>query len=114
MADDAWNRLYAFVEKESGFVPGTKPISRDSALIDDLHLDGDEATDFMESFFKKFDVNPGDYNPHRYFYEEGLNLFAFIPLIFSKKARTKSEREPLILGTLEKAIATGKFDSSVK
>lgn len=114
MSDDAWSKLHAFTEKEGGPGPGKTVISRSDSLFDDLHLEGDDANEFMEKFFATFPVERGDYDFYRYFSEEGFNVFEVLPLLFSKKARAKAKKEPLILSTLEHAIQSGKFDSSVK
>lgn len=41
----------------------------------DLGIDGDDANDLMVEFFERFSIDLNDYDPYRYFLEEGYSFF---------------------------------------
>lgn len=43
----------------------------------DMGVDGDDANDLMVEFFERFSIDLNDYDPYRYFLEEGFNFFSF-------------------------------------
>lgn len=56
-------------------------------VSEDLGLDGDDASDFMEEFFEQFGAALGDYDHYRYFKPEGTDIFVFLR---SKDRRAKT------------------------
>lgn len=110
MTAPTWIELETFIRKEAG-IRASRPVNRSDRLEDDLDLTGDDADDFMGKFFERFPVKYGDYEFHRYFSEEGFNLFSILLLSFSKKQRKKYEKEALTVGMLEHAIHLGVWDS---
>lgn len=110
MTAPTWIELETFIRKEAG-IRASRPVNRSDRLEDDLDLTGDDAGDFMGKFFERFPVKYGDYEFHRYFSEEGFNLFSILLLSFSKKQRKKYEKEALTVGMLEHAIHLGVWDS---
>jgi hypothetical protein len=107
---NTWIKLELFVRKEAGLSP-KKIVRPTDSLKNDLDLTGDDANDFMAKFFDQFKVEPGDYTFRQYFCEEGFNIIGIVPLLFSKKARKKYDKEPLTLAMLERAIDLGTWDS---
>lgn len=76
---------------------------RETELIKDLEITGVDADEFMNSFFKTFGVQIGDFDFCEYFEGEGfLSFFAF------KNKKTK----PITLEMLEKAARKGVWKSS--
>ncbi|WP_233866841.1 DUF1493 family protein [Paraburkholderia adhaesiva] len=105
------DELIEFIRKRTLY-PVKYPITTETSVEDDLGVTGDDSIIFMEAFFKKFDVEPADFNCIQYFEGEGVfNPFsAFARLIF-RKANTEYTRMPLTVGILQRAIELGKWDS---
>ncbi len=83
-----------------------KPVlSRQTDLVKDLGLRGDDAFEFMERYATKFAINKGDYEWSNYFEPERLWL---IPSF-----RKKSAKKPITLGMLELAARMSKWDSKI-
>jgi hypothetical protein len=105
----AWERLEAWVRQEHGTNP-KKPITRDTQLDEDLHVNGDDAVDFMEHFFEEFSIDFGDYNFDHYFVPEGFSPLEIFLLLISKKKRASYDRPPITLGMLYQAALDGRWD----
>lgn len=106
--------LEAFIRKEIG-LSSKKPINPSSTLEDDLGVTGDDADDFMGAFSKHFNVEPGNFDFHRYFEMEGFSVWPFS--IFTNWLHKRwgikkyDQREPLTVGMLQRAIELGIWDS---
>lgn len=110
MVDASWDAIEAFVRTEVGLGP-SKPLTRDTRLWEDLGLTGDDANDFMGSFFERFQIDPGDFDFHRYFLMEGEGgLYSLFQRWVLKKSQTR-QREPITLGMLYRAALDGKWSS---
>ncbi|MBP1317658.1 DUF1493 family protein [Herbaspirillum sp. 1130] len=105
----AWERLEAWVRQEHGTNP-KKPITRDTQLDEDLHVNGDDAVDFMEHFFEEFSIDFGDYNFDHYFVPEGFSPLEIFLLLIWKKKRASYDRPPITLGMLYQAALDGRWD----
>lgn len=99
-----FTKLTTFIEKERWKY--NVPFNRDTRLVQDLRIDGDDAYEFMEKFVSEFDVDYSEFDYSMYFSKEGFDLFGILESIFKKKGETK---KALTLGDLEKAIASGKL-----
>jgi hypothetical protein len=115
-----WEKLESFARKEVVPFKKTK-LDRYTLLENDLDITGDDSDEFMEEFFKSFNVDPGDFDLGRYFEGEGVSIFAiFYPLILVGLLLYRlcggklkgSDKIPLTLGMLEKAIELGKWDTA--
>lgn len=104
-----WEHVEAWIRQKHGTSP-RKKLVRTTTLTGDMHLTGDEATDFMEQFFARFSIEYGDYNADRYFLGEGFNLVEVIHMALSKKKRAKYERTPLTLRMLYQAALEGRWN----
>nr|WP_284428169.1 DUF1493 family protein [Acidovorax sp. SUPP2522] len=85
-----------------------------SAIEDDLHITGDDAVDFMEKFFDKFDVDYQEFEFQRYFNGEGFNPLKLLLLpfpSFRRKFQNEVEKVPLTLGMLAKGVELRKWDT---
>jgi hypothetical protein len=106
--------LEAFVRDEIGLSP-KKPLQASDTLEDDLGVTGDDADEFMGAFAKRFNVEPGDFDFHRYFEMEGLTIwpFSILTMWLHRRwgIRQYDQREPLTLAMLQRAIALGVWDS---
>ncbi len=106
--------LEAFVRGEIGW-SRKKPLKASDALEGDLGVTGDDADDFMDAFSKRFHVEPGDFDFHRYFEMEGLPIWPFSILTNWLHRRwgipQYDKREPLTLAMLQRAIALGVWDT---
>lgn len=112
MADVSWDAIEAFVRAEVGLGP-SKPLTRDTRLWEDLGLTGDDANDFMGCFFERFQIDPGDFDFHRYFLMEGEGgLYSLFQRLVLRKPYSL-QREPVTLGMLHRATVGGKWNSSV-
>lgn len=81
-----------------------KPLlTRQTELVNDLGLTGDDAFEFMEKYATKFDIDKGDYEWSNYFDPEGLWLLPSF--------RKKQVKKPITLGMLELAARMGTWDS---
>ena len=66
MSEEIWNRLVEFTENE--ITPKTDAVlSRETRLVEDLGLIGDDADEFMGDFSKEFAVEGGDFEFSDYF-----------------------------------------------
>ena len=106
--------LEAFIRKEIGLSP-KKSINLSDTLEDDLGVTGDDADDFMGAFSKRFNVEKGDFDFHRYFEMEGFSVWPFS--IFTNWLHRRwgikkyDQRESLTVAMLQYAIELGIWDS---
>lgn len=106
--------LEAFIRKEVGLSP-KESLNPTDTLEDDLGVTGDDADNFMGAFSKRFNVEPGDFDFHRYFEMEGLSVWPFS--IFTNWLHRQwgikkyDQREPLTLAMLQRAIELGVWDT---
>ncbi|WP_144157634.1 DUF1493 family protein [Paraburkholderia sp. BCC1885] len=111
MENVSWEAIEAFVRAEVGLSP-SKLLTRDTRLWEDLGQTGDEANDFIERFFERFQIDPGDFDFHRYFLMEGEGgLYSLFQRWVLRKSQTR-QREPITLGMLHRAALDGKWGSS--
>ena len=71
----------------------------------DLGVDGDDANELMVEFFERFAVELNDYDPYRYFVEEGFNIFFF------RRAKDRRGNIPLRVGMLYLASRDERWDT---
>ncbi len=71
----------------------------------DMGVDGDDANDLMVEFFERFSIDLNDYDPYRYFLEEGFNLFSF------RRAKDRRGNIPLRVGMLYSALKARRWDT---
>ncbi len=85
-----------------------KRLSEATKLEVDLGLTGDDAIEFMESFFKKFNVDGSKFKPSEYFHYEGFDSIgsSVFPVFGKKKHLPKYD---ITVGDLIKAIELGKW-----
>lgn len=103
-----------FARKESGIFP-SKTINQLTTIEDDLQITGDDAVDFMEKFFEKFEVDYATFDFHRYFNGEGLNPFKMLLLPFPgfrAKLRKEAMKVPLTLEMLARAVELKRWDAA--
>lgn len=80
-------------------------LTRDTVLEDDLKITGDDANDFMKSFFNEFDIEIRNFESGTFFGDDGFSLIN-LSWLFSRKKK-RSQPTPLTLGHLEKVIELG-------
>ncbi|MES2502609.1 MAG: DUF1493 family protein [Pseudomonadota bacterium] len=80
-------------------------LTRQTALVNDLGLIGDDAFEFMEEYATKFKINKGDYEWQNYFEPEALWLLPSFGKTQVKK--------PITLGMLELAAKMGTWNSKL-
>ncbi|MBI6782460.1 DUF1493 family protein [Pseudomonas syringae] len=71
----------------------------------DMGVDGDDANDLMVEFFERFSIDLNDYDPYRYFLEEGFNFFSF------RRAKDRRGNIPLRVGMLYSALKAKRWDT---
>jgi hypothetical protein len=123
--DSQWDALVAFTREEIG-LPwfGKEPaLTRSTRVLDDLGIDGDDAFEFMENFFDRFEVaNAEDFPMPRYFYDEGnaiavllavpILVIMLVRFVFRLPPVKPNPDEPaLTLGMLHEAIRVGRWDT---
>lgn len=99
-----FNSIITFVENERwkySFL-----LNRNTRIVQDLKIDGDDAVEFMEKFVSTFNIDYSEFQFGNYFSPEGLNLFSVIISFFKKKQIIK---KTLTLGDLERAVIIGKI-----
>jgi Protein of unknown function (DUF1493) len=96
---NTWNELLQFVRQFTS-LPESFVLTRQTNLVNDLGLDGDDADEFMAAYTKHFNVEAGDFQYSDYFGPEGFDL---IGDLIGKKPPLK----PLTLGMLETAANMG-------
>ncbi|QVK32106.1 DUF1493 family protein [Pseudomonas syringae] len=70
-----------------------------------MGVDGDDANDLMVEFFERFSIDLNDYDPYRYFLEEGFNFFSF------RRAKDRRGNIPLRVGMLYSALKARRWDT---
>jgi hypothetical protein len=106
--------LEAFIRREIGLSP-KKPLSSSDTLEDDLGVTGDDADNFMSAFSERFNVEPGDFDFHRYFEMEGISVwpFSFLTNWLHRRWGIKKydRREPVTVAMLQRAIHLGVWNT---
>lgn len=100
----------AFARKESGVLPG-RNLHSETTIEDDLSITGDDAVEFMETFFAEFGVDSSGFDFGRYFHNEGFNplqLF-WMPL---RRYRDRQRKVPITLGMLAKSVELKRWDAA--
>lgn len=106
MSKEIWNHLVEFTENE--IAPMTNAVlSRETRLVEDLGLIGDDADEFMGNFSKEFAVEGGDFEFDDYFPPEGFDLIGMVGGLFSRDGGAKT----ITLGMLEHAAELGVWDT---
>jgi len=103
---DIWENIVKLAEDVCSvefWIFKKKKMTRQTDLVDDLDLVGDDAFEFMEKYALDLDVERGDYDALLYFETEGLWLLPS----FTKQR----EKKPLTLGMLELAAKMGYWDT---
>lgn len=110
MEQDIFSDLISFVHTSRWKY--RKELTRETQLERDLSLTGDDAVEFMESFFSKFNIEFSNFEFSKYFDDEGLliNINWFKQLIWGTPLPKRSKHK-LTLGDLEKAIIDKKWNN---
>lgn len=103
--DKIYEDLLNFVKAEIGPIWWKKiSLNRETRLLEDLRINGDDAVDFFLKFEKKFKLNLNDLDLSLYFDSEGFDLIGISKLIRWTNLEKKTQRFPLTIGDLEKLI----------
>lgn len=106
--DTLWNEILALVEElpTAGLsrLVGAKPLTRETDLVADLGMIGDDAFEFMEKYAARLHVERGDYDASAYFEPEGLWI---LPRFGKRKSKKR-----ITLGMLELAARDGEWNSA--
>ncbi|WP_241016529.1 DUF1493 family protein [Paraburkholderia sp. Ac-20336] len=106
------DNLLQFVEKQAGLWR-KHTLTLSTKIERDLGVTGIDADEFMEAFFREFDVASGDYDGGRYFGPEGLEvgLSCIGRWLDRRRGVKRFPKEELTLGMLQHAIDLGVWDS---
>ncbi|WP_244108505.1 DUF1493 family protein [Burkholderia anthina] len=105
-----WEEIEVFVRSEAG-LGKSMPLSAATRLWEDLGQTGDEASDFIEHFFERFSIDPGDFDFHRYFLMEGeAGLYSLFRRWVLRKPHDL-KRESITLAMLYRAAVERKWDA---
>lgn len=113
MAINFMAEIEDFIRKEAGIFP-SKKINPSTTIEDDLGITGDDAVDFMEKFFDRFNVDYQGFDFQRYFNGEGFSplKLLLLPLpSFRRKFQKEVAKVPLTLGMLAKAVELKRWDA---
>jgi len=105
-SDDIWLSILQFLFRKRGAYK--IEFSRETELLSDLGIDGDDAVEFLEDFSKEFSVDVSHLEFDKYFNQESLDSVNLISSIFSKKKRKMFL--PITLGMLEECSKKGQWD----
>jgi hypothetical protein len=109
MKDELFEQIKHFVIKFSCI--RNVDIDRNTSLEKGIGLTGDDATEFILAFAKKFNVDVSNFMSADYFDAEGDKILPTISrLLINKKEPLKKQ---LILGDLEQAVIAGKLDDTI-
>lgn len=78
-----------------------KEISLDTSINLDLRIEGDDATDFIGKFAKKFSVDISAFDFDRYFITEGFNPMGYLNSLFKKKGKKEALTIKLLIDAIE-------------
>ena len=102
-----WDRILELVENLPTVGPRqlgkSREFNRQTDLVHDLGLVGDDAFEFMERYAAALNVKTGDFDLSDYFDSEGLCLLP--------KLRKCPPKKSITLGMLEAAAIAGEWDS---
>ena len=88
--------LYRYTDKRN--------IPPESAINADLHIQGDDAVDFLSEFATIFEVDITLFPFEKYFYNEGELSYLWLLRIFKR-----SSKKPLLISHLLQAIQSKKL-----
>lgn len=117
MEDEILNEIRTFVYDGGWgytlpfpFLFKKKEINRDTKLVVDLKITGDDADDFFIAFAEKFNVDISGFKIGDYFGNEEDFVSSLIKDLFRNKEKG---RKSLNIGQLEKAVIVGRLDEDV-
>ncbi|WP_321796753.1 DUF1493 family protein [Caballeronia sp. J97] len=124
MDDALWTAIVGFTREEIGrpWLGKEPSLTPSTHVFEDLRIDGDDAIEFVDRFFEKFNVK-GDFPYARYFGGEGTAgpALLFIPfLVFApfralfrleRASNANPEYRSLTLGMLYEAARIGHWDA---
>lgn len=111
MEDSLKLQLLEFTAMATG-VPISK-LSINSRLFEDLGLEGDDALEFMDSYFEKFKVDSADFQFGDYFGPEGFDLIGLlINLIFDFLRGNSQSLKPLRISDLINSAQQGMWEKT--
>ncbi len=103
--DDVSRQLVLFVAEWLG-IPSDQ-IRPETRLLHDLHVDGDDASELLDEFFRRFEVHPGRFEFSRFFNGEA-GIEQMLALVTRDRSRL-DEREALRVGDLIRVATERKF-----
>ncbi|MBX3238279.1 MAG: DUF1493 family protein [Chitinophagaceae bacterium] len=109
MSDEIFDRILLFIERERWKYK--KKLSRETTLERDLGITGDDADDFMDAFFKEFNVDISSFDISNYFSGEGFDPIGISRVILKLQGKKppKKNLKDITLADLERAILAGKW-----
>jgi len=117
MEDEILNEIRTFVYDGGWgytlpfpFLFKKKEINRDTKLVVDLKITGDDADDFFIAFAEKFNVDISGFKIGDYFGNEEEFVSSLIKDLFRNKEKGIKS---LNIGQLEKAVIAGRLDEDV-
>jgi len=89
-----------------------KQLTRESEIEKDLKIAGDDAVEFIDDIFIKFNVRCILFDYNKYFDPEGFGLINFPKIInfITKKQKQATVKQRLTLGDIERAIISGMWE----
>jgi acyl carrier protein len=110
MSDSNFDKLKEFIVEQVGV--HEDEVTPDSRLYDDLGVYGDDATELLIEYGKRFNVDVSKFMAADYFKGEGLDVIGSIFRLFAGK-QLGPQLKVLTVNDLEKGIVAGRLDEEV-
>lgn len=96
--------------KSQRWVGKKREIFRETRLVEDLGIDGDDGSKLIEDFSATFNVDCTEFEFDKYFNSEGYNLFGFLlPKSWRPVESKYPNKLPIFVSDLERSIEKGKW-----
>ncbi|MEJ7694658.1 DUF1493 family protein [Daejeonella sp.] len=108
--NEAFQKLTEYIHNKYS-IP-YKQLTRESEIEKDLKITGDDAVEFIDDIFVKFNVQCKRFDYNKYFEPEGFGFINFNKIIgwFIKLPQQPTIKQRLTLGDIEHAITTGVWE----
>jgi len=110
MDDSTFNRLKQFIVDRIGV--NEEEVTPGSRLYEDLGIYGDDATELLVEYAKRFKVDVSKFMAADYFKGEGMDLIGTLVRILTGK-RSGHKYKVLTVNDLGKGVNAGRLDEEV-
>ncbi len=97
--------VIAVIARKAGVAP--EQVSLSAKLVQDLHIDGDDAVDAILEISKRCSIDVSGFDASKYFRSEP-SLLSLLPFLPSQKRDRLEQKRPLTVGELVEAARQRK------